>query len=161
MHESKSCALPLGYTPILRDNMSQFALPRTRPPALWLSLRFKVGSSEMNFAGKLCFPILPQGSVKRSGFGWGGRIRLRLNFLESQPPATHSPACVVAEPTQLKVGSCEMNFAGKLCFPILPQGSVKRSGFGWGGRIRLRLNFLESQPPATHSPACVVAEPAP
>ena len=37
-----------------------------------------------------------------------------------------------------------MNFAGKLCFPILPQGSVKRSGFGWGGRIRTYA-MLESE----------------
>ena len=37
-----------------------------------------------------------------------------------------------------------MNFAGKLRFPILPQGSVKRSGFGWGGRIRTYA-MLESE----------------
>ena len=37
-----------------------------------------------------------------------------------------------------------MNFAGKLRFPILPQDFVKRTGFGWGGRIRTYA-MLESE----------------
>ena len=123
--------------------------PATHSPACVMAepTQLKVGSSEIYFAGKHRFPILPQGFVKHSGIGRGGRIRLRLIFLESQPPATHSPACVMAEPTQLKVGSSEIYFAGKHRFPILPQGFVKHSGVGRGGRIRTYACTSQSRVP--------------